>query len=107
MAGEVSVQSEEGQGTKFIITQQVKTKDRVLITDQVNHNTMLGAYNFTSDFGKKFKVVHSGLYKFVNKDIECMQGNKIIAEIRKQLIKKQEKGKLSIVCSNSIKGLFQ
>ena len=59
MGGRVHVTSEVGKGSKFIITQQLKVIDKVVIQKDSkfmsNHEklkifTDMGAFNFTSDF---------------------------------------------------------
>jgi hypothetical protein len=59
MGGKIHVESEEGQGSKFIVTLQAKTTDKIVICNEAQTMTNdekntylqeLGAFNYTHNF---------------------------------------------------------
>ena len=67
MGGDVNVESQEGIGTKFIITQQIKAIDLIVLVNDVNKMTetekidylqRINAFDFTSNFYTKFNTIN-------------------------------------------------
>lgn len=64
MGGSVEVESKLGYGSRFIVTLQLKAKDKKLQNEEFmspedveNAYKVEGAFNFTNDFESKFKKI--------------------------------------------------